>query len=151
MHLGGQMTLEHIIDNNSLIIWHRWRQKSLSHLADLKNWGSENKCLSNISTLILEYYVEFQFTTACLFLHLLYLWSHNPNYYQTYTVNIRFHMVREASHSMSYNRFLFCNHPIMGNQKGRGYSTRSSMWAFPPSIYSNSAVFMARELVQVQE
>jgi len=25
------------------------------------------------------------------------------------------------------------------------------MWAFPPSIYSKSAVFMVRELVQVQE
>ena len=122
---GGQMTLEHIIDNNSLILWHRWRQKSLSHLPDLKNWGSKNKCLSNISTLLLECYVEFQFIAACLFLYLLHLLSHNQNYYKTYIVNLRFTIVREASHSTLYSRFLFCNHPIMGNQKGHEYSTRS--------------------------
>lgn len=55
-------------------------------------------------------------------------------------MNINFIIVRGASHSALYNRFLFCYHPIMGNQKGNEYSTVYEMLTYPPLIYSKSKV-----------
>lgn len=55
-------------------------------------------------------------------------------------MNINCNLVREASHSALCNRFLFHNHPIMGNQKGNEYNTRYEMWTNPLLVYSKSVV-----------